>query len=281
MISLCSVILDNMEETWGILLDSILRKTKLISEVILVKVDEEYNGEEVWVERGIKFRKFGYLLTGERLHGHALGLHKGIDVVQNEYIMFCDPDIFFYTSVEELYFELMNNYGIDIVGVSHHAATDQAFLYFPCVMNMMVKKSNLPDGNFLKGDIRLRTTVLRNPKGEPDDIDLLEVEHKYLTVGPIPKYIDYFPNKNFKCRFDVGCNLYLWAQQQNMKWLSFQTLDCHIYTTTYYRTNVKQIKIPIPRKQKLLYHMTTGTLSGLNCDLIKDQYKSALEMEKE
>nr|NIQ14243.1 hypothetical protein [Candidatus Dadabacteria bacterium] len=79
--------------------------------------------------------------------------------------------------------------------------------------------------------------------------------------------------------FDVGCNLYLWAEMKNMKWLSFQTLDCHNYTTTYYRTNVKPITIP--RKQKILYHMTTGALSGLKCEQLKNNYEMALETEME
>jgi hypothetical protein len=260
MISLCTVVLSGMEKVYTVLIDSILKKTKLVTEVILVNVGgvdgtDVTDEEKTWQERNVTFKKINYLPIGGFKHGHASGLHRGIALAQNEYVMLCDPDIFFYTNIDEFYLDVMNKHKLNVIGVSHHAAINQSYFYFPCVMNMLIKKKDLPDENFLKGEIKLRPTVLR----EPEDVNLLEdLEGKYLMIGPIPKHIDEFPNKDIHCNFDVGCNLYLWSKQQNWKWLSFQTLDCHTYTTKYYRSN---IKIPRLENIKLLYHMTTSAMA--------------------
>ena len=279
MISLCTVILEGMDEVLDTMIDSLLKRTKLITEVIIVKVDED-SSEKRWEERGITFRKFGYLLDESRLlYGHALGLHECINRATNEHIIISDPDIFYCTNVDEIYVDLMEKYNLNIVGTSHHAAINQSYTFFPCVMNMMVKKSELPSEEFLKGHLRIRPTILRAipPNYEPDEKSLTLVDGKYLMIGPIPEYIDEFPNKNIRCHFDIGCNLWLWASQQNWKWLAFQTLDCHYYFSTHYRSNVKSVKVP--SRQKLLYHYTSGYLNCPDVNGFLDEYK-ALEKEE-
>jgi hypothetical protein len=82
------------------------------------------------------------------------------------------------------------------------------------------------------------------------------MDGKYLLPGAIPAHYDKFLNPNKEeCVFDSGCNLCLWALQKNWKWLAFQTLDCHIYTTKYNRGSVV-LKLP---KTKLIYHAVGGT----------------------
>ena len=253
-----------------ILSESILKNTKLINEVIIAVVDG--HEETRWEKRGVKFQKLGYC-TEYRTnnHQHALGLHECTIHTNNKYIMFCDPDIFFNTFVDEIYLDIIKRYNLDLIGISHHAATNQAYLYFPCVMNILVEKAALPDNSFLKGHLRVKNYILKSTP-MPDESTLKQMNGKYLLAGPIKDYVNNFPNKNEKCNFDIGCNLYLWSEQQKWKWLSFQTLNCHWYNTTYFRSNVKNVKIP--PKQKLLYHNVSGARNS--ADEIEKIYKGTM-----
>jgi hypothetical protein len=269
MISLGTVTRKGMEPVLEIFIESILQRTKLIDEVIIVNASSEGSEEINFEQRNIKFRKVNC-----NFNTHAEGLHECIDRATNEYLMLSDPDIFFSSAIDELYISLLEQYALNVVGVSHHAANNQSYLYFPCVMNMLVKKSQLPDADFLRGHCRARPSILRAkpPAIEPAEEVLDLVEGKYLVTGPIEKYIDVFPNKDINCHFDVGCNLYLWAVQQKWRWLAFQTLDCHWYRTTYFRSNVKELKVP--PKQKLLYHYTSGATRN------PENFKIAWEADK-
>ena len=60
MISLCSVTLDCLERYFEpIFLESVTKKTKFISEVLLAKVGAEPSYYEEWQVGSIKFIKFG------------------------------------------------------------------------------------------------------------------------------------------------------------------------------------------------------------------------------
>lgn len=281
MISLCTVMLDGMEKFLETMIDSLLKRTKLIKEVIIVKVDDEDPTEKKWEQRGVVFRKFGHYLDENMLHGHPLGLHQCIERATNEYLLFSDPDIFFCTSVDEFYMDLIKKYELNVIGTSHHAAINQSYTFFPCVMNMIVRKDELPDNQFLKGHLRLRPTILRAipPNEEPNAEKFPLLDGKYLTIGPIPEFIDEFPNKNPRCHFDVGCNLWLWAKEKNWKWLSFQTMDCHYYWKPHFRSNVKIPKIT--SKEKLLYHCTASGLTGRDEGRFLNEYRKFEQEESE
>jgi hypothetical protein len=146
--------------------------------------------------------------------------------------MFCDPDIFFYRPVDELYLNLMKKYKLNIIGISHSSAAKFVYTYFPNVMNLMVKKSDLPDENFMKD----------------------RVNGKWLTRAELFDLAGNFPNP--KGEFDTGCFLCYWAILNNWKWLSFQTQDIHTYCPIQNRGNVKPEKLD---KEKMLYHATSST----------------------
>ena len=75
-------------------------------------------------------------------------------------------------------------------------------------------------------------------------------------MDPVPDHTEMFPNPTGN--FDTASYLWLWANQQNWNWLAFQTTDCHTYTSTYYRGNIK-IKDRI-EKRKLFYHAVSGSI---------------------
>src|SRR5580698_2646572 len=100
MITLCSVMLDKIQNYRKILIQSILERTKLVSEVIFANNSKEPSYYDKWMERGIIFREFGSQENYPWADGgnqHALGLHYALDRASQDYLYFCDPDIFFYT----------------------------------------------------------------------------------------------------------------------------------------------------------------------------------------
>ncbi len=262
MISVVSVYLTAIEDYVDVLAKSIAERTSLVKEVILANsVAEDF--EETWTVNGIKFTKFGSLQLsqfGNRYQcsiEHALSLHSCLDRATQDYILFCDPDSFLYTDTDQFYMDMLNNYDLKMVGVSHNSATNHAFTFFPYVYNSLIKRSDLPGEDWMKGKLWKRNGFFR-PVDERKDLHEVPDEPadgKYLLPAPIMEYCDQFPNKNGL--YDTGCNMHLWFKENGWKWLSFQTTDCHLYTTQYYRGNFK-MKDKLPRR-KLCYHSVSGS----------------------
>jgi len=275
MITICTVVTDALQQHMKIMLDSVMLRTKLVSEVKIAKVDADVDLDEKWVEKGINFHMFDHRV--DMVYGHSLGLHECIEKATNEYLLFCDPDVFFYSSVDKLYLELMNKYGINYIGCSHHASVIQAYTFFPYVVCSMVKKSDLPDKNWMKGELKYRDGILHSEDLKPND-DYALADGKYLIPSPLANHYSKFPNKDPKYApyfYDTSCNLWLWAQEKEWKYLSFQTRDCHTYNTVYNRGNIKVEKLP---KQSLIYHIVGGS-NGRDHDW--DTFVNAYEQSKE
>lgn len=262
MISMCTVLIDALDPFLEILLEWLPERSKLISEVCFCKVDADESYYEEWTVNNIKFKKFGYKFPPiprpqyvfSPCHQHALGLHECVDRTTQPYIYMCDPDVFFYTAVDEFYFNLMEKYELDIIGASHHSATEIAQRYFPWHGSYLVRKDKMPDSEFLKGKI--------------------DFEGKYFLGDPIPETVDAFPNP--KGTFDTGAYLWYWAHLNDWKWLAFQTLDVYNYTSVYHRGNVK-IKEKI-EKRKLLYHAVSGSIKpGETIEPFKKAYEESKE----
>lgn len=253
------------------MMDSVSRKMKLVTEVIAVKVDAKETNEEPLEINGIHVRRRNFPLSC-MLYGHSLGLHEGIRLASQDYLLLSDPDIFYYNDVDKFYIETAEKYNLNIIGVSHHAATNQSYTFFPCVMNCLVRKSQLPGEDWLKEHLKLRPSIKNNSKPS-DELNYGCAPGKYLLPGCIPQFVSKFPNKNPNCNWDVGCNLWLWSQEQTWNWLSFQTINCNNYDTKYHRGNLNQ-KLSFP-KQKLLYHCTSGSLKN-NKDF-KAKYEESLQ----
>ncbi len=272
MISLCTVLHTGCKVFIDTMLDSVKRHGTLVKEILIVQIDGDEFYEESWEEGGVTFTRVGHpvdkLWAGDQIinaiyNGHALGLHECIKRSTQEYLMFCDPDVFWYGPLDAIYMDLMERHDLNYVGTSHHAATTQAFTYFPCVTNAMLRRAELPGPDFLRGEIRGFGALHINNIDKPEYGAMTALDGYWLIQGPIPGHYDKFPNPGLSKDsglFDVGCNLYLWGLENNWRWLSFQTLDCHNYTTAYCRTNFKPL--PKLKKEKLLYHLISGSRGG-------------------
>lgn len=253
MISLCSVLLDPLDEYFeDFFIKNIQKMTKFVDEIIIAKVDAKKEFKEEKKLGNIKYIKFGCfvedLLDTDNGIQHAIGIHNCINLAKNDLIFLSDPDVLLYDYVDEIYLNLLNNYKLNIIGCSHKYAVEYACGYYPNQLNMMFKKSDILDTSFFSDLIR-----------RPFKINDAALPHRgfpgmWLIPGAIPEYIDIFPNKNGY--FETGCNLFILGQRRNWKWLSFQTVDCFNYTTCYRRGNLKPL--PDVKKTKLIYHMNNS-----------------------
>ncbi len=243
MISLCTVICETTEPGWlenhlPILIDSV-KKNNLIREVIIAHA--RYHRQESEEKTGdlIVRRIQTDIKSQNQSVEHALALHAALDHSEYEYVMFCDPDVFLYPGMDEFYLEQMNKYNLDLIGISHHAAVSLAMTFFPTVVNMLCRKSWLPPSDFLSGLLK-------------DEFE--SYEGKFLVPTRIDELASEFPNPTGI--FDTGCNLLLWAKKTTARWLAFQTIDCHTYTTSYCRGSMKMKAMP---KRKIIYHSVGST----------------------
>ncbi len=261
MLSICTVVTDSIVKTYlDKFLDSVAAHLKLVREVIVVNC--EHGGglaSEYKIRDDIVVKRYNYHIE-DRPYQHPLGLHYALDNATQDYILFSDPDLYFYTAVDEVYKNLMDKYNLFIVGISHHSSLGMTMKFFPCVQSCLVKRSTLPGPDFLKGKLKKRNMLAPGHLFADDAEEREEtfplLDGKYLVHGPIPGLWDKFPepNPNFSC--DTGCNLCLYCNEIGGRWLSFQTLDIHNYTTKIYRNNFK-LKDNLGNT-KLLYHETNG-----------------------
>ena len=255
MITLCTVTLDTLNQYEKVLIESILQHCTMINEVIFADNSKNPDFYDEWEEGKIIFRRIGAQTTTTVLAGgdqHALGLHTGIDAANNDLIYLCDPDIFFINNVDEFFYNLKNKYALDAIGCSHHSATELSSTFFPWHGAILMNRTKLPT-----------IPSWLNPK----------YPGKWLMAGLGTDEKELYPNPSGT--FDTASALWLWAHLQNWKWLSFQTQDAHLYTTKFFRSNIK-ISEHFPLK-KLIYHAVSGSITPS----VWGTYKMIYEWHKE
>lgn len=256
MITLCSVVLEKIKHYEKIFLESIVQSTKLVSEVCLCQNDAPRGLYEEWTEKGIKFRRFG---NGEEATGwtcgdqHGLGLNAAMNRATNEVVYCCDPDIFFMSAADEFFYNLKEKYELNAVGCSHHSATELAQTFFPWHGNVMMSKKDLPENDFLKEEGKL--------------------PGRFMMAGLGTSKKEIYPNPNGN--FDTSSGLWLWAHQRNWKWLSFQSINVHEYTTKFCRGTFKFTeRLPM---QKLIHHAVSGSIEVEKWEPYEKAYKAFKE----
>ena len=228
----CAVIGKNLNDYLAILTDTLCKHTTHVKEVIFVQTDFRKDRLlRYWNKNGIDFKLYGMKpldppcprnLTWEKtICGHASGLHQALNKASQEYVWMSDPDIFLFSSVDQIYLDLMKKYELNLIGISHFNPEGQSYGYFPCIINCMMKKSNLPEENWL-GGFQAQTGMRLDQNGE----NVFSVGNNWIIPGPLKEYCNSFPNPNGI--FDAGCNLWLWNEQKQGRWLSL-TLDTRSY----------------------------------------------------
>lgn len=268
MLTICTVSHPILEETgvMDIFQQSILEKLKLANEVIVV----QFAGDDFeTMTGGVRFKyvncQINVPMCPDTQGGteHAFALHRGLEEVTNDFVMFSDPDLFFYAEVDRIYLEIIQQHSLDMVGVSHQDAASLAHRFFPVITNMIVKRKSLPPKDWLKNKIRVHKSY------HLDDNTGAVVDGMYLIPGAVPSLVDKYPNPDG--RFETGNLLLPWALETEIKWLSFQTPDCHNYFMMYNKSNVKSIgKLP---KQPLLFHSTHSVTLEHKRNLLKEAFQ--------
>lgn len=283
MITLCTVKIDS--HFLPFFIESLLRDTTLITEVVICNSKSSYantnkftsdlsdrrtvesNTAKIEYAVGkpsssklehITFIEYPLELTAEfegvtsqwapSVH-HCIGLQSTLDHVTNDWIMFCDTDVFFYPGMEKTYMDTMEKHKLNFIGVA--SQFPQSIGFFPLVTNMLVKKSDLPDPDFL---------VPHAPAAH------------FLWPLRCEELMSEFPKPD--ALIDTGYYLYLWAKRTNKNWFSFLPYDTHRYQTNYYRSNLKiKEKFPV---QNILWHANGGSGKDREFTYL-DQFKLALK----
>lgn len=247
MLSVVTVTLKRMKPFLDIFLESLFHHCKAVKEVIVVHVEEKpsfYKVEGIVKHVGGDQPYWAVDCPTAYCAQHAHGLHVGFEKTTQEYVMISDPDIFFYMPVDEYYLSLIHKHNINIIGISRPTATCHSIQFFPSIMNFVMRKRDFPSDIFATEvsslSRMLNTKVPAIPSYfHPIARELLLEETRNKFALPDGHY-------------ETGCRMYLWAKENNMRWLAFQTLDCNVYQTCFYRNNFG-LKEKFPR-QKLLYH---------------------------
>lgn len=259
MITVCTVIVEPIKSLLDQFLKSIYDNTTEVSNVIVVNADAKTFCQDqirvgkmciTQIDLPVK-TYFGKPLhdlnTGAGIQ-HAIALNYAINSVTDEYVLLSDPDIFFMTKIDDFYLNLIKEHKLDIVGCSHQDALSHAYRFFPNHVNCMVKRTSLPDKNFLINELKIRNSYT----SDKDDVIIEnETVNAYLLPGKIPGYSHLFPNLDGY--YETGCNLWIWATKQKWRWLSFQTADRHVYNTRYFKGSEKFPRMPFI---DILYHAT-------------------------
>lgn len=226
MISFCSAVVSkNLDDYLTILTDSLCRHTSLVKEVIFVQTDLRKDKLiKSWCKNGIDFKLYGMcpldppcpreLAWEKMICGHAVGLYQAIQKSNQEYVWMSDPDIFLLSSVDQIYLDLIKKYNLNLIGISHFNVEGQSYRYFPCIINCMCKKSDLPNSGWM-GGFKAQSRMRIDQKGE----DVFSVNDCWMIPGPIKDQFEKFPNPNGI--FDSGCNLWLWNKEKEGRWISF------------------------------------------------------------
>lgn len=237
MITFCTVVPETYEPYCKIMLDSVFKHFKYISKIYIARPNPNTKQESVIsteTKNNIQITKFETPVRSMDF-GHALGLHACINKVDTEYIMLSDPDVFYCSAVDELYISLIKKYTLQYVGCSHHSSTANAYGFFPYLMSTLIKKDDLPPLDWMKGYLKYRDGIIMREGMTNDNHEF--ANGKYLLPGPIPKFCEKLPNIKERVFFDTGNSLCLYSIEKNWQWLSFQTVDCHFYTTKFYKTS--------------------------------------------
>lgn len=290
MISACTVMFNRHEPLTEILIESIAKTCVDVREILMVHLDAEKEGEKTKKVGLLKVRKIGYPISKlyseldqqgyvAKLYGHAIGMHAAIEKANEDYILFTEPDSFYYPKAIDCYTHNFTKYDLNIIGVSHYWAHALCFSYFPTIMSALVEKSKLPSKDWLKGKLNARMGAIGTHLPHNGDWGSnYPMDGYYLLQGPIPEEYKKFPNTiDPNPIFDVGCNLWLWNEEKKGRWMSFQTLDVHKYTSAIYKTNFRLRERF--KKQNLFYHLTGGTNTN-DPEIAFKQFSKAYEESK-
>lgn len=294
-ISLCTVVIDGLHNYLDIMIMSALKKLTFLHEIIICNIQAEGPEKQEKIGNVLirrinvpifhKYATFSNISESYIINnfGHALGLHECIDRSQAKYILFCDPDVIFYTAVDELYIELISKHNLNYIGCAHESANKLVYDNFPYLANSLVRRTDLPGDYFLKNNLCFQDAIRITNNVEIYE-QFKKATGKYLIRGAIPEFVDKFeiPTERTKeVDFDTGCNLYLWAKEKNWRWLSFLSYDCQNYKTSYYRSNFNlKDKFKI---QKLIHHQFSRFRKSEENSFLKFKqiYNESQEIEME
>lgn len=282
MISLICVTTAASDFSSEILIDSVLKRTFLIDEIICVQTDKKTT--ERYAKNGVEIVKFGIANKIGHHNGHKhpwplnvpemgaglqhpFGLHCGLEIAKNEKVLFCDSDVFFYTNIEAICLKYLND-DFQFVGLAHHNQ-QRADGNFPTVIGLMTEKKYLPDENYLKENRTIIETFFTPILDDARRDFIFPYREKF-------PYGNSYYDVGHKKILDTGSMLYMWCQEKNMNWLSFLTRDCKHYNSKHIMASKPYERI---EAKNLAFHLCGGSFDGRSFGIEFSEYRKKLWQE--
>lgn len=221
MISVCIAICDNNTSCLQYALESLKGRTNMVSEILVA--DFNFTGlaqDKTTDLSGVPVTQFRYDYPITQCYCHAVGLHQCIKRAKNDYLILMDHDVIIYKpGFDQFFLEILDNHDLTMLGLQHYKPPmRQAFLHFPTVITAMVRKSQLPQSDWLAGKLKYRHSIIPD-KNDPADNYPIQHENFFMIQTPIPDMRHIFPNP--EGHYDTGCNFWIWVAETGGRWMSF------------------------------------------------------------
>jgi hypothetical protein len=209
--------------------------------------------------------------------GHPVGLHRCLDAATGEYVLFSDPDVFYYMpGFDSFMVRRHEENGLLLSGVTHWSLWGHAYQEFPCVIQMLARRADLPPRDFLKGKLVLggsaHVDIARTQKRDGSGDGL------WLTRGAVRENLALYPKPDLL--YDTGTNLFVWCHQRQGRWLAY-TGKKPVKWNRFYRTRnhnnfgLKDDFGNLP----LLYHQGRSSRENCKDDMFRE-YRAEWERRK-
>lgn len=167
MITLCTVVLPNIESFLEKSLKTVLPNIKLVKEILICEPRQPESYYQESEANGISIKRFGVNSPifdskdfFDQSSEHAFAIHECIKKAKYDYIMLNDPDTLWYESVDQIYFDLLKQHDLNLVGCCKvNAATFEAAGFFPNPFSMMFRKQDLPGEDYMRDECIIRSGV--------------------------------------------------------------------------------------------------------------------------
>lgn len=201
------------------MIESIARYSKLITRAIISVPSSEDRIEEANLPIPTQYRHFYQPSHLWKMSiNHAVGLHKAIEMADTEYIMICDPDIFFcMPGFDQFYLDTFLDNNLSIIGIEHYQ-TGHAIEDFPTIINCLVRRMDLPGPDMFHGQVHYLRRCWEAGCDEVGEYPMAP-DNYFLLCGCMPRHFRTYPAP--LGYYDTGSKLYVWNELRGGRWLSF------------------------------------------------------------
>jgi hypothetical protein len=119
----------------------------------------------------------------------------------------------------------------------------------PNVIFTLLRKSKFEDYDYLRDEVKPN-----NPYYGLTEEKIRGIKFLNFSSECFESKKNFYPNSHAATyHYETGSNLAAYINEKKLNWLSFQTTDIHNYTSRFWRSNLKGLKID---RRPIIYHQS-------------------------